>query len=159
MQTRQKSLQRIALLYTAVKHAQALKLEQAAAAVRAAESIIAQRERQAMQSSAAARAALDDGQHLEWRMQASQTQFTEWNAQALLGLKRQREALMLEAEESYRGKSMQLEQIESVLRELRLTSDTEQARRMQRDGDDRFLAQQWWRKICLASADQGEHDE
>jgi hypothetical protein len=152
MQSRLKALQRIALAYMAMKHAQALSLEQAAAAVRETESLIERQKTQARRSDVAGREALDAGEHVAWRMHESQKQFTEWNAEGLVGLREQREALMFEAAEVYRAGRMQLEQMESVLRELRSKLDVERAHKAQRESDDRFLSQQWWRARDVAGA-------
>jgi hypothetical protein len=144
MQTRLQGLQRIAMVYIAVKHAQALALEQAAASLREAETRIAEQRTQARRSSAEGRAALDAGDDIGWRIEESQRRFAEWNAEDLAALRHKREALVAEATEVYRTGRMQLEQMESVLRELRKKHDLDRAHRMQRESDDRFLARQWW---------------
>ncbi len=144
MQSRVEGLQRIALVYRAVKHEQALELERAAAALREAEEMIARQEAQAKRSSIEGKAALDAGDHVDWQMHESQRHFTEWNAAELVGLRERREALMLEAAEAYRAGRMQLEQMESVLRELRSKLEMERAHDAQRESDDRFLSRQWW---------------
>lgn len=144
MQSRLKGLERIALVYMAVKHAQALSLEQASASLHNAEAMIEQQKAQARRSDAEGRDALRAGDYLGWQMQESQKQFTEWNVEGLIDLGRRREALMLEAAEAYRAGRLQLEQMESVLRDLRLKLDLEHAHDMQRESDDRFLARRWW---------------
>ena len=144
MQSRLRNLQRIAGVYRAVQHAQAVELEQAAAALHEAESLIAQQKAQAERSSVAGRAALDVGDHVDWQMHESQKQFTEWNAEGLNELRSRREALMVEAAESYREAKRQLEQMESVLRELRSKLQVERGHAAQRESDDRFLSQRWW---------------
>lgn len=141
---RLRALNRIALVYVAVKHAQALALEQAAASLREAEALIAQQKAQAKRSDVEGRVALDAGDHVNWQMHESQKHFTEWNAEGLIGLRTRREALMIEAAEIYRGGRMQLEQMESVLRELRSKLEMERAHSAQRESDDRFLSRQWW---------------
>ena len=145
MQSRLRNLQRIAGVYRAVQHAQAVELEQAAAALHEAESLIAQQKAQAERSSVAGRAALDAGDHVDWQMHESQKQFTEWNAEGLNELRSRREALMVEAAESYRDGKRQLEQMESVLREMRSELQVERGHAAQRESDDRFLSQQWWK--------------
>jgi len=144
VQRRLKGLQRVALVYAAVKHAQGLALEQAAGALREAESLVARQRAQAARLHAEGRAALDAGDSLDWKMHESEKHFTEWNADALLQLRARREALMLEAAETYRSGRMQLEQMESVLRELRSKLELERAHNAQRESDDRFLSRQWW---------------
>jgi len=141
---RLKGLERVALVYAAVKHAQALSLEQRAAALHQTELLIAQQREQAARLSAEGRAALDAGDSLDWQMHESEKHFAEWNAGSLLELRARREALMLEAAETYRAGRMQLEQMESVLRELRSKRDLERAHNAQRESDDRFLSRQWW---------------
>jgi len=141
---RLKGLERVAVVYAAVRHAQALSLEQAAAALGEAESLLARQREQAARQGAEGRAALDVGDSADWRMHESEKQFTEWNAGALLDLRARREAALLDAVESYRAGRMQLEQMESVLRELRSKRDRERAHSAQRESDDRFLSRQWW---------------
>ena len=153
MQTRIKELQRIARVYMAVEHAQSLSLEQAVAAVREAESLIKQRRQQVAQSDVAARTALHQGQHVAWRLHASQAHFTAWNTEGLMRLGRRRQAVMLEAAEAYRTARMQLEQMGSVLRRLDLKASSEREHRMQRESDDRFLSQCWWRERSAARVD------
>ena len=41
---------------------------------------------------------------------------------------------------------MQLEQMESVLRGVRSQLQADLNRKVQRESDDRFLAQRWWRE-------------
>jgi hypothetical protein len=144
MQKRLKGLERVALVYAAVKHAQALSLEQAAGALGEAESLLARQREQAARQGAEGRSALEAGDALDWRMHESERQFTEWNADALRDLRARREAVLLEAVETYRAGRMQLEQMESVLRELRSKRDLERAHTAQRESDDRFLSRQWW---------------
>jgi len=144
MRTRLQGLQRIATVYIAVKHAQALALEQAAAALRETETRIAEQWTRARRSSAEGREALNAGDDMGWRIEESQRQFAAWNAEDLAGLRQRREALVAEATEVYRTGRMQLEQMESVLRELRKKQDMDRAHRTQRESDDRFLSRQWW---------------
>lgn len=144
MRTRLQGLERIAVVYKATQHAHTLGLEQAAAALRQAESWVGQQREWARRSSVAGKAALGAGDQLEWRMQEAQRRLSEWNTERLFELKLRREALMREAAEAYRAGRMQLEQMESVLRELRAKSELEASRRAQRDSDDRFLARRWW---------------
>jgi hypothetical protein len=144
MQKRLKGLQRIAVVYVAVKHAQSLALEQAAAALREAEERIAEQRAQAERSRVEGKAALDAGEHVDWQMHESQKQFTERNAATLMELRQRRETLMLEAAETYRAGRMQLEQMESVLRDLRSKAELQRAHIAQRESDDRFLSRQWW---------------
>lgn len=144
MQARLKALQRIASVYMAVKHAQALSLEQAAAAAREAESLLEGQKMRIRHSQFAGREALDAGEYLTWQMHEAQKQFAAWNARGLVGLRERREASMFEAAEVYRAGRMQLEQMESVLRELRSKLDVERAHKAQRESDDRFLSQRWW---------------
>jgi len=144
MRSRVQGLQRIALVYMAVKHAQALALEQAAGSLRETETVIAEHRSQAQRSSARGHERLDAGDDAGWRMEESQRQIAEWNTEDLVAQRKKREALLAEATELYRAGRMQLEQMESVLRELRRTQHAESARRTQRESDDRFLARQWW---------------
>ena len=51
---------------------------------------------------------------------------------------------MREATESYKASRMQLEQMESLLRDTRSQRDLEQARVDQRESDDRYLSRQRW---------------
>jgi len=139
-----KGLERVALVYAAVKHAQALSLEQAAAALGEADSLLARQREQTARLSAGGRAALEAGDSLDWRIYESERNFTEWNSDALLNLRARREAAVLEAVETYRAGRMQLEQMESVLRELRAQLETELAHNAQRESDDRFVSRQWW---------------
>jgi hypothetical protein len=134
----------VALVYAAVKHAQALSLEQRAGALREAELLLARQREQTARLNAEGRAALDAGDSLDWQMHESEKHFTEWNAESLFELRARREAQMLEAAETYRAGRMQLEQMESVVRELRSKRDLERAHQAQRESDDRFLSRQWW---------------
>jgi phosphatidate phosphatase PAH1 len=144
MRSRVQGLQRIALVYMAVKHAQALAVEQAAASLRETETVIAEHRSQAERSSVRGHERLDAGDDVGWRMEESQRQIAEWNTEELIAVRKKREALVVEATELYRAGRMQLEQMESVLRELRKTKHLESARMTQRESDDRFLARQWW---------------
>lgn len=159
MQARLKALQRIALVYMAIKHAQALSLEQAAAAVREAESFIDQQKMQVRRSDVAGREALDAGEHSAWQMHESQKHFTNWNAAELVQLRERRKAVMLEAAEEYKAGRMQLEQMESVLRDLRSKLDVDLAHRAQREADDRFLSQRWWRDHKAMETSEGGPSE
>ena len=158
MQSRLKSFERVALVYMAVKHAQALALEQAAAALREAEAGIAGQRAEAERLSLEGGIAIAAGDDVDWRMYESQRQFTEWNAEELVVLKERREALMLEANEAYRTGRMELEQMETVLRELRSKRDLERAHRAQRESDDRFLSRQWWDARSASLLDPAEED-
>jgi hypothetical protein len=144
MRTRLQGLQRIALVYVAVKHAQALALEQAASALRETEATIAEQRERARRSRAEGREALAAGDDMTWRIDESQGRFAEWNAEDLAAMRKKRQALVAEATEVYRTGRMQSEQMESVLRELRRKQEDDRAHRAQRESDDRFLARQWW---------------
>ena len=146
MQARLRGLQRIAAVYAAMNHAQSLSLEEASGALREAESRIDQQRSQMGRTSAAGRAALVAGEHEEWKIHESQNQFTELNTESLVELRRRREALLFEAAEGYRAASMRLEQMESVVREVRSQMQTDVNRRAQRESDDRFAARRWWQE-------------
>ena len=158
MQTRLKGLQRVAVVYMAMKHAQAQAVEQAAAALREAELLIERQRAQVKRSSLEGRVALDAGDHVDWQMHESQKEFTEWNAEGLLGLRERREASMLQAVADYRAADMQLEQMENVLRELRSKLEVERSHVDQREADDRFLARRWWdARSGVSTGARGDH--
>ncbi len=152
MRARLQGLQRIAVVYTALKHAKELALEEAAAALHTVESKIEQQRLQVRRTSVWGRAALSAGAHEEWKIHESQNQLTERNTEALLDLRRRREKLLFEAAEVYRAGTMQLEQMESVLRALRVRLQADVNRKSQRESDDRFLARGWWQEQAAARA-------
>ena len=96
MRARLKGLQRIAVVYTAMKHAQELSLEEAAGALRDVESRIDQQRSLVMRTGVAGRVALAAGEHEEWKMSESQNQFTERKTEGLLDLRRRREGSLFE---------------------------------------------------------------
>ncbi len=142
--SRLKSIERLASLYRAMNHAEEMSLEQAVATLREAEMRIESQREQLNRSSREGHEALDAGDHARWQIHEAQQEFIEWRFEDLLELRKRRELLMREATESYKASRMQLEQMESLLRDTRSQRDLEQARVDQRESDDRYLSRQRW---------------
>lgn len=144
MRARLKALGRLAALYEIVEHANGVTLDQARGALHEVESRIRERAMTASRLMASSEEALRAGELREWQLDRSQIEFCQWNRQALEDLRMRGEATMREAAEVYQASRMRLEQIESVLREVRSGVALEEERTEQRAADDRYLSRQRW---------------
>ena len=144
MSARLKALQRLAALYNVLEHANGVTLDQARGALHEVEARIRDREDAALRLSELGNAALREGELQEWLIDQSQIAFTQWNADALEALRREREAAMRQAAEVYQASRMQLEQMQSVVDEVRASVELEKERSEQRSSDDRYLSRQRW---------------
>jgi hypothetical protein len=143
-ETRVQTLKRLQALYGVLTDMHGMALEQAAAGVREAEGGIEAQRAMARQSSAVSLAALAAGNKTGWMIYEKQRVFTERAAMELLALRAEREHAFAAAAEVYRENRLQLEQMRSVLREIQTRREREQARREQRESDDRFLSRRRW---------------
>ena len=151
MPTRLKGFKRIVAVYAAIKHAQELSLEEAVAALRQVELRIEQQNSLVARTWTTGREALNIGAHEAWKLHEAQNQATERHTQTLVELRRKRVTLLSQADEIYRAGTLQLEQAENVLREMRSQLQVEQDRKAQQASDDRFLAQRWWQERASGS--------
>jgi hypothetical protein len=88
--------------------------------------------------------ALRNGDRAEWQLDQSQIEFMRWNADTLEAVRQTRDAAMREAAEVYQASRMQLEKMQSVLSEARMSAERELERAEQRAADDRYLSRQRW---------------
>ena len=144
MRTRLKALGRLAALCEIVEHANGVTLDQSRGALHEVESTIREKALVASRLMTSSEESLRAGELREWQLDRSQIEFSQWNRQALKDLRMRREATMREAAEVYQASRMRLEQIESVLHEVRASVALEEERTEQRAADDRYLSRQRW---------------
>ena len=144
MESRLRSLGRIAALYQLMEYAHGVELDQARAALHEAETSIRERADAATRLETAGYEALLVGDRDEWQLDQSQIEFLEWNAEAIEALRASREVALREAAEVYQASRMQLEKMQSVLNEARQSAAREQERAEQRASDDRYLSRRRW---------------
>lgn len=144
MKSRLKALGRLAAVYQIVEHVNGISLDKARASLHETQATIRDRQAAALRLSAASHEALRAGDLQEWLLDQSQIEFTQWDAETLELLRQRREAVMREAADVYQASRMQLEQLESVLDEVRAGVQLEAERAEQRASDDRYLSRQRW---------------
>jgi len=146
LQSRLKSLGRIAALYQLMEYADGIALDQARAALHDVETMIHLRADAATRLETAGYEALRVGDRDEWRFDQSQIEFMQWNAETIEAIRESRDAALRDAAEVYQASRMQLEKMQSVLNEARTSAAREQERAEQRASDDRYLSRQLWKR-------------
>jgi hypothetical protein len=136
LSSRLQSLGRIAALYQLMEYADGVVLDQARAALHDVETRIRVRADAAQRLETAGYEALLEGDRAEWQLVQSQIEFMQWNAESLQTIRQARDAAMCEAAEVYQASRMQLEKMQSVLNEARMSAA--------READDRYLSRRRW---------------
>lgn len=153
MRQRIGTLRRLATLYSVVEEARSAELQMAGRALREAEDAIGmQRERQ-RSARVAGRAALAEGDRIGCILAETYGEIAGWNGEQLQGIRRERGALRIAAEEQYRASRMESEQMKRLRDNLTAQVDIVEGRRVQAVADDRFLARKLWMEM------QGQRDK
>jgi len=144
MEPRLEAMRRLAALYAAVEEMHATELQRVTAEVREAEDAI-ERERQvARLSRVDGRAALVEGNRMNWMMAESEQETAAWRRRALELIRLKREELNNAAMEQYVASRLKREQMKRVCEDIASRLEIEEGRRVQAVSDDRFLARRRW---------------
>jgi len=155
VRSRLKALERLAALYKVVEHAHGISLDRARGTLYELETEMRERAAVSARLIDSGSEALRRGDLHEWILDHSQIEYAEWNAAALEELRLRREEAMRSAAEAYQESRMQLEQMQSVLGEVRSRLVIQKERLEQRASDDRYLSRQRWQRRTAA---QREND-
>ena len=144
MEPRLEAMRRLAALYAAVEEMHSIELQRVTAEVREAEDAI-ERERQvARLSRVDGRAALVEGNRMNWMMAESEQETAAWRRRALELIRLKREELNNAAMEQYVASRLKREQMKRVCEDIASRLEIEEGRRVQAVSDDRFLARRRW---------------
>ncbi|MBB5057622.1 hypothetical protein HDF16_002328 [Granulicella aggregans] len=144
MQSRLRSLGRIAAIYQLMEYAHGVELDQARAALHDVETSIRERAEASTRLESAGYEALLEGDRDEWQLDQSEIEFMQWNAKTFEVIRNSRDAALRGVAEVYQASRMQMEKMQSVLSEARLSAAREQERAEQRASDDRYLSRRRW---------------